>query len=48
MTGGSFTAELWRWDARRTETWTFVTVPPEVSAAIEDAADSPARGRVGW
>ena len=40
MTGGSFAAELWRWDARRTETWTFVTVPPDVSAAIEDAADS--------
>jgi hypothetical protein len=34
-----FTAELWRWDARRQDTWTFVTVPPEVSAAVEDGAD---------
>lgn len=36
----TFTAELWLWDARRSDTWTFVTVPPEVSAAIEDAADA--------
>ncbi len=36
----TFTAELWLWDARRADTWTFVTVPPEVTAAIEDDADS--------
>ncbi len=27
----TFTAELWRWDARRSDTWTFVTVPPQDS-----------------
>ncbi len=36
----SFTAELWLWDARRHDTWTFVTLPTEVGAAIEDEADS--------
>ncbi len=36
----TFTAELWLWDARRSDTWTFVTVPPEVTAAIEDEADA--------
>lgn len=36
----TFTAELWLWDARRSDTWTFVTVPEQVSAAIEDAADA--------
>lgn len=49
--GGSvehtFTAPLWVWDARRQDTWTFVTVPPEVTSLIEDAAD--ARGpRAGF
>ena len=36
----TFTAELWLWDARRSDTWTFVTVPTDVTAAIEDAADA--------
>jgi len=36
----TFTAELWLWDARRSDTWTFVTLPPEVSAAVEDAANA--------
>jgi hypothetical protein len=36
----TFTADLWLWDARRSDTWTFVTVPAEVSEAIEDAADA--------
>lgn len=36
----TFTAELWLWDARRSDTWTFVTVPPEVTTAIEDEADA--------
>jgi hypothetical protein len=39
MTDHHFTAELWVWDARRQDTWTFVTLPPEVSAAVEDEAD---------
>jgi hypothetical protein len=43
----TFVAELWLWDARRADTWTFVTLPTEVSAAVEDAAD--ARGpRAGF
>ncbi len=43
----TFTAELWVWDARRQDTWTFVTVPRDVSAALEDEAD--ARGpRAGF
>ena len=36
----TFTAALWLWDARRSDTWTFVTVPPEVTTAIEDEADA--------
>ncbi len=36
----TFTAELWLWEARSPSTWTFVTVPPEVTAAIEDEADA--------
>lgn len=33
-----FEAELWRWDARRADTWTFLTVPPALSAEIRDRA----------
>jgi Domain of unknown function (DUF1905) len=33
-----FEAELWLWDARRADTWTFVTVPPELSEEIRDRA----------
>ncbi len=36
----TFTADLWLWDARRSQTWTFVTLPPDVSAAVEDEADA--------
>jgi Domain of unknown function (DUF1905) len=39
VTEHHFTAELWLWDARRQDTWTFVTLPPDVSAAVEDEAD---------
>ncbi len=47
MSDHHFTAELWRWDARQQDTWTFVTLPPEVSASVEDEAD--ARGpRAGF
>ncbi len=43
----TFAAELWVWDARRADTWTFVTVPREVTEAVEDQAD--ARGpRAGF
>jgi len=33
-----FEAELWLWDARRADTWTFVSLPPELSAEIRDRA----------
>jgi hypothetical protein len=36
----TFTAELWQWDARRQDTWTFVTVPLDITAAIEQEADT--------
>ena len=43
----AFVADLWIWDARRQDTWTFVTVPPEISRALEDVAE--ARGpRAGF
>lgn len=43
----TFTAPLWQWDARRQDTWTFVTLPPDVTTLVEDAAD--ARGpRAGF
>lgn len=33
-----FTAPLWEWDARRTETWTFVSLPTDLADEILDAA----------
>lgn len=35
----TFEADLWLWDARRSDTWTFVTVPEAVSVALEDEAE---------
>lgn len=40
MTEHSFAAQLWAWDARRQGTWTFVTVPPGITAAIQDLAEA--------
>src|SRR4029079_16881730 len=31
-----FSAELWIWDARKDDSWTFLSVPPEVSEEIEE------------
>jgi hypothetical protein len=39
-----FEAELWEWDARRTETWTFVTLPADASDEIRERAAGPRRG----
>lgn len=39
-----FDAELWLWDARAADAWTFVDVPAEVSADIRELADGPRRG----
>jgi hypothetical protein len=38
-----FDAELWVWDARRADTWTFVSLPAEVSEDIRQRA-GPRRG----
>jgi hypothetical protein len=39
-----FDAELWLWDARRTDAWTFVSLPASESDEIRDLADGPRRG----
>jgi hypothetical protein len=39
-----FDAELWIWDARRGESWTFVTLPVEASEEIRDLTDGLRRG----
>jgi Domain of unknown function (DUF1905) len=39
-----FDAELWIWDARRAESWTFVSLPAEASEEIRDLARGPRRG----
>ena len=40
----AFDAELWIWDARRADTWTFVSLPTEASEDIRDLASGPRRG----
>jgi hypothetical protein len=40
----AFDAELWLWDARRTETWTFVSLPASESEEIRDLAGGQRRG----
>ena len=39
-----FEAPLWEWDARRTEHWTFVSVPEDASDEILERAGAFARG----
>lgn len=39
-----FDAELWVWDARRADSWTFVSVPAEVSDEIRELTDGQRRG----
>jgi hypothetical protein len=39
-----FDAELWIWDARRAESWTFVSLPAEASEVIRDLAGGSRRG----
>lgn len=39
-----FDAELWMWDARREDSWTFVSLPAEVSDEIREQARGPRRG----
>lgn len=40
----TFDAELWVWDARRSDTWTFVSLPVEQSEDIRELANEPRRG----
>lgn len=40
----AFDGELWVWDARRAETWTFVSLPVEASEDIRELAAGPRRG----
>lgn len=36
----TFTAQLWVWEVRRPDTWTFVTLPREVSRELADQAEA--------
>ena len=40
----TFNAELWLWEARRTDNWTFVRVPQDLSEDIRELAGAPRRG----
>ncbi|MFJ6940106.1 DUF1905 domain-containing protein [Streptomyces sp. NPDC101132] len=40
----SFEAELWIWDARRDDSWVFVSLPGDVSEEIRDLGDGTRRG----
>lgn len=40
----AFDAELWIWEARRADTWTFVSLPTEASEEIRDLAGGLRRG----
>jgi hypothetical protein len=39
-----FDAELWIWEARRADTWTFVSLPTEASEEIGDLVGGARRG----
>lgn len=39
-----FEAELWVWEARRDDGWTFVSLPAEASEEIREIAAGPRRG----
>jgi hypothetical protein len=39
-----FAAELWVWDARKSETWTFVTLPEDASEEIHELSEGLRRG----
>ena len=40
----TFDAELWIWDARRDESWTFVSLPVDASDEIRDLTGGGGRG----
>jgi hypothetical protein len=39
-----FDAELWMWDVRRTDRWTFVSLPVAASEEIRELTDGSRRG----
>jgi hypothetical protein len=39
-----FEAELWLWEARRADSWTFVSLPADVSEEIRELTAGPRRG----
>ncbi|GCE76313.1 DUF1905 domain-containing protein [Cellulomonas biazotea] len=39
-----FDAPLWRWDARRTDTWVFASLPTEVADEVLEVAGAVTRG----
>ncbi|NUR71391.1 MAG: DUF1905 domain-containing protein [Hamadaea sp.] len=39
-----FAAELWLWDARKLDSWTFVSLPAEASQEIRELTDGLRRG----
>ncbi len=39
-----FDAELWLWDARRSDSWTFVSLPTDASDEIRDVTGGSRRG----
>jgi hypothetical protein len=40
----TFDAELWIWDARRDDSWTFLSLPADASEEIRELAAGPRRG----
>jgi len=40
----TFDADLWMWDARRADSWTFVSLPEAVSEEIRELTDGLPRG----
>ena len=43
----SFSAQLWIWDARQNDSWTFVSLPADISAEIRDYAATLPRAGFG-
>ncbi|MCP2325266.1 hypothetical protein HDA40_003773 [Hamadaea flava] len=39
-----FDAELWLWDARKLDSWTFVSLPADASQEIRELTEGPRRG----
>ena len=47
MESFEFEAELWVWDARRLDTWTFVSLPAELSQEVFERAQAHPRAGFG-